>query len=367
MTGISTPFAIPTTPDAVTPGWLETALGRAYPGTKVVRAEVSGFFGYKPNKARVSIDYAPGAATDLPRRLIVKGGFKKGSGGESLTGLDIGLELEVLAYRDLVPHLDARTPRCLCVEFDAQRYDGIVLLEDLDPLGAVFLKDRAHLSREEAERFVEALARLHAPWLGSADLRDGGRFGPASPLAERTTRLYRDYLDRMIEPTHWRGLLELPRGAAVPRLLQDVERIGHAWSRMKAILATCPLTIGHGDEHIGNLWLDAHGEPGFIDWCSRREAWAVGFAYLLASTLDVLDRRAWEQDLLKRYLDALGRAGAPVPAWNDAWTWYRAAVLFPYLAWLNNSPKWQPESVNTRNAVRGAMAVVDLDTLGLLA
>lgn len=135
---------------------------------------------------------------------------------------------------------------------------------------------------------------------------------------------------------------------------------------MNLALRECPLTIVHGDEHLGNLYLDAQGRPGFIDWCSRREAWIVSYAYFIISTLDVSDRRQWERGLLEIYLESLREFGAEGPEFERAWMQYRCAALFPFLAWINNDAKWQPEAINMRNAQRGAMAVIDHDTLGLL-
>ncbi|MDT4861413.1 hypothetical protein FQZ97_960190 [compost metagenome] len=92
----------------------------------------------------------------------------------------------------------------------------------------------------------------------------------------------------------------------------------------------------------------------------------IGFTYFLLSTLDVLDRRAWELPLLQRYLARLTECGAQAPSFDDAWHQYRCTSLFPLLTWVNNSAKWQPEAVNTRNAMRAAWAVVDHDALNLL-
>lgn len=136
--------AIVDIPDAlpeITPEWLTAALGGRYPGVVVVDCEVSGFLGYKPNKACVSLRYnATGRGAGLPETMIVKGGFKRDGGGQTLSGLDLGLELELLAYKELTEHLDARTPYCHFVHFDPARYDGIMLIEDLAPQGAVFFE-----------------------------------------------------------------------------------------------------------------------------------------------------------------------------------------------------------------------------------
>lgn len=358
---------IPTRLEQIDVAWLSQALAQSYPGVEVTAVSVDGFLGYKPNKARLHLSYnVAGERAGLPASMIVKGGFKHAPSGEELSGLDIGLELELLAYRDLVPHVAARTPHCYYLHFDAERYDGVMLLEDLTPQGAVFLKERPALELAEAEAFIDAMAQLHAPWLDGASFDPGGRFGPDSSLAERTERLQSQYLDQLVHPQRWDMLMALPRGAALPRQLQDAPRLAAAHRRMKDVLRACAQTLVHGDEHLGNLYLDRDGNAGFIDWCARREPWVIGFTYFLLSTLDALDRRTWERPLLRRYLAALQAHGAQVPSFDEAWYLYRCSTLFPLLTWVNNSAQWQPEAVNTRNALRAAWAVIDHDALNLL-
>ncbi|MCK8683279.1 phosphotransferase family protein [Pseudomonas umsongensis] len=358
---------IPTRLDQVDATWLSHVLSLRHPGVQVTHVQVSDFLGYKPNKARLHLRYnTVGEHAGLPASMIVKGGFKRTPSGEELSGLDIGLELELQAYQELVPHLNARTPDCFYVHFDPRQYDGVMLIEDLDPSGATFLKHRNCLALHEAEAFIDAMAQLHAPWLDGVAFAEGTQFGPQSPLNERTERLQREYLDQMVHPQRWDALMALPRGAALPRQLQDPQRLAAALQCMKALHRNCAQTLVHGDEHLGNLYFDAQGNAGFIDWCARRQPWVVGFTYFLLSCLDALDRRAWERPLLQRYLVGLEACGAQAPSFDEAWLLHRSTCVFPLLTWVNNSAKWQPESINTRNALRAAWAVVDHDTLNLL-
>jgi Ser/Thr protein kinase RdoA (MazF antagonist) len=157
-----------------------------------------------------------------------------------------------------------------------------------------------------------------------------------------------------------------PRGAALPRQLQDATRVSAAQQKLNELLRGCSQTIVHGDEHLGNLYLDSDGNAGFIDWCARREPWVIGFTYFLISTLDALDRRRWEEPLLQYYLSRLAHHGAQPPSFAEAWLLHRCTTLYPMLTWFNNSAKWQPESVNTRNCMRAALAVIDHNVLDLL-
>lgn len=361
------PVIIPDTPADITPEWLTSILALGHPDVVVTAAKVSGFFGHKPNKVKATVSYdQAGRSAGLPTSLVIKGGFTGNQADASRTGLDIGLELELLAYAELVPHLPVNTPRPLVTVFDAQGYRGVMVMEELSAPGTRFLNAEDSLSYPQAAAFLDAQARFHAPWLDSRDFDPGGRFGPESGLGERTRRLHDGYIDRLVRPEYWQTFIALPRGACLPRILREPDRVARAQERMNELHRSCAQTIVHGDEHLGNLYIDADGRPGFLDWCARREPWVVGFTYFLLSTLDPLDRRQWERALLRHYLDRLRHHGANPPDFEVAWHAHRCTALFPFLTWLNNSPRWQPESVNTRNTMRAALAVIDHDTLSLL-
>src|SRR3546814_15428763 len=78
---------------------------------------------------------------------------------------------------------------------------------------------------------------------------------------------------------------------------------------------TCALPIfSHGDAHLGNMFFEIDGRPGFLDW----QAWQEGpymhdVAYSIIGNLKVEDRRAAEKDLLAGYLTALKAHGVANP------------------------------------------------------
>jgi Phosphotransferase enzyme family len=336
----------------------------------VKSVSVSNFIGHKPNKARVQVEYnAAGKKAGLPASLFVKGGFK-GVNNETVSGidagLDIGTEVELLAYHGLVSHLEVNTPQVFAVMFDQKSYSGIVVMEDLALANVTFLKSSPGLSYVQAAAFVDALARIHAPWMNSPQFAAGGQFGPSSSLAECSARLKDGYINHMATTPRWADYVALPRGAAMPCMFQDAARVAAAQKKMNELHQACARTIVHGDEHLGNLYLDAKGNPGFIDWCARIEPWAISVSYFLVVTIDTMDRRQWERPLLHLYLERLARYGATVPNFEEAWLMYRCTTLYPFLVWFINSAKWQPEAVNTRNTVRGALAMMDHDTFDLL-
>jgi hypothetical protein len=367
-TSTDTTCFIPTHAEEITPAWLTGVMAKHAPGAQVLSAQIGDFFGHKPNKVRVKVEYnEAGRKAGLPTSLVAKGAFKNKSGQHALSDLDLGMELELAAYADVVPHLPwVKTPRCFSVSFDAESHSGMLVLEDLDLVGAVFLRQASSLSYAQACAFIDLQARLHAQWMDSPEFEAGGRFGPGSSLRLRSDRLHTEYLSQLTRPEYWDSFLAQPRGAILPRLLQDPDRVAMAQAKMAEVHRSCAHTLAHGDEHLGNLYLDAAGQPGFIDWCARREPWAIGYIYLVVSCLDPLDRRQWEVPLLCRYLDGLTRHGAKAPSFEEAWYAYRCTMLFPFLVWISNSAKWQPESINARNTMRAALAMLDHDVFTLL-
>lgn len=152
----------------------------------------------------------------------------------------------------------------------------------------------------------------------------------------------------------------------MPRLLRDADRMERGWFRLVEMLAGHGTVIVHGDEHLGNLGMEAGGTPIFYDFLARGEPWPLGLVRFLIPTLDTLDRRAWEKALLAGYLADLRRFGVDAPTFEEAWLAYRAAAICPLMIWLNNSSSWQPEATNTANAARAAAAVLDHDSFAIL-
>ncbi|KXU33797.1 hypothetical protein A0J57_03925 [Sphingobium sp. 22B] len=362
---ISPDLPIPRSLSDITPDWINRGLAARFPGIGVKAVRVEGFVGHKPNKAVVYLDHGAPPFDGVPQSVFVKGSFKADPDAPK-SGLDVGNELELLSYEEVVPFIAVNTPDCYAMRFDQERCEGVAILKDIHAAGAVSLKERAQLEYDEAAAFIDSLARTHAPWLGSAELEPGGRFGPGSPLVQRTLKIHESYIEQLVKPEYWDNFVTLPRGEALPRMLRDASRMAAAMKRMHAVHRGMARTVIHGDEHLGNLYLEADGTPGFLDWCARVEAWPISFSYFLVSVLDTGDRRNWERPLLARYIAGLKAHGAVAPSFEEAWYAYRCTIVYSLLIWLNNSSKWQPEAVNTRNAVRAANALLDHDVFRLL-
>lgn len=301
----------------------------------------------------------------MPPTMVVKGSFP---GYESKGDIvDFSNVAEVASYRDVFSRIDINHPRAYVADLDpVTGGSGVMLLEDLAERGVSYFTARDTLGFAAIKRFVGAIAGFHAETWNSPEFAAGGVWGPETVIGQNNSLLYKNYFDMLLESPTWADSLTEPRGAALPGSLTDQARFKVAWRKLMAIYAACPKVIVHGDEHLGNLFVEPGGKPGFMDPFARPDSWIAGYVYFTVVTLDPIDRRNWEQPLLEHYLNCLTELGVDAPGFEEAWYVYRCATLYPLMVWLHNSSKWQPEWANTANAVRSGLAVLDHDAYGLL-
>ena len=68
--------------------------------------------------------------------------------------------------------------------------------------------------------------------------------------------------------------------------------------------------------------------------CACKGNWGRDVSYAITTSLTTENRRAWEQDLLRLYLESLAAAGGRKVRFDDAWTIYRQQT-FSALAWVD--------------------------------
>jgi aminoglycoside/choline kinase family phosphotransferase len=96
----------------------------------------------------------------------------------------------------------------------------------------------------------------------------------------------------------------------VPKAFHDTKRVLAGLKAMWAMVDDGPQTFCHGDPHQGNLFFEADGTPGYLDF----QAYVHGSSlhdinYLVVGALSVEDRQKHDRDLLKFYLSELHRLG----------------------------------------------------------
>jgi hypothetical protein len=335
--------------------WLSQALAEAAPGAAVIRAERLETLWGTGTKVLFEVAYnAAGQAAGLPTRLWVKGGF-----AEHREAMLFLYQLEARFFREIAPQLDIRTPRRLFAGASADQ--GIVVLEDLHQAGAEICRVQQPLDFDQAAAFLDALAAMHARWWNSPDLDDPQKLGwlqRHDPLPDDD---WGAYGRGQLQPDTWARYMQLPRALALPKRFRDREAMHAALQALRRVDAQGPTCLIHADAHLGNLFIDADGRPGFLDWQSvRRGHWAQDVTYFMISALDPLDRRAWDRALVEGYLEGLRRRGVQGPPDTDeAWAAIRAHIVYGLFYWMVNPVEWQAEVNNCAVAPRFAWAAVD--------
>ena len=357
---VDTDLRAPMTVEQLTPAWMSAALSRSIPGVRVESCSAIEAIWGMAGKARLQLEYNDvGREARLPPTMVVKAGF-----GRFPPEMDWTYAVEVWAYRHVVPTLEVNTPHCYFAGIDP---DGrsFMLIEDLVPRNVTFCRVLNPLDYRQAASFLDTYARIHARWWDSPELRPGGRLGFLKKTLEPGAVEF--WMNYCLEPGQWNEIAERPRSKAFPAKLVNREAMERALHAFRAMHDTEPLCVNHGDEHLGNLFIDQDGRPGIFDWQTRKAPWHMSVAYFIAGALAIDDRRRWEQSLLACYLERLAiYRDSPSLDWDAAWLAYRRSLIWGYFIWLSNPDSTQGAANNMANTTRLGMAVLDHDSFNLI-
>ena len=336
--------------------WLSAALAERYRDVEVVSVRQDPALEGTATKVRVHLEYnRAGGDAGLPPTLMVKGGF-----GAHRDLMAYIYQLEARFYRDLAPALNISVPACFYAACDVDRNQAIVILEDLDARGAQCCRVESPLNFQDAAAQLSLLAACHARWWNSKEFDAAGALAWVEPLDPLPEGVAGSYQRGQLRPEVYAHYMGLPRGVAVARMFHDRNRMERAMEQLRVVDRAGPFCLLHGDAHLGNLYFDRDRKAGLLDWQSvRKGPWAHDVTYLLISSLDMLDRRAWEAPLLRHYLAALSDLGVDAPSFDEAWHAYRQQIIYGLYYWLVNPIEFQLEVNNCAVAARFALAAVD--------
>ena len=294
----------------LSPEWLGYTLG-----VPVRSVSVTESLATIASKVRFRVEY-DGHQGALPDAFCVKAYF------DEPARASLG-QLEARFYRELAPLLGLRVPRCIHAGIDPDTGHGLVLMNDLVAAGARFLTALSPYSVDDVARTLEQLARMHAVDPARTAPPDSGWLSPR--LSGYLDYVSEERLQQQLDDGRGDGLAPATRNAA---------RLRAAFAVLASRATTAPACYIHGDAHAGNLYIDADGQPGLIDWqVVQRGPWELDVAYHLVAVLDVPDRQRSEADLLVHYLDAVRAHGGEPPSYADAWDAYRDALAYGYFMW----------------------------------
>lgn len=350
------PDCIPLDWNEITPEWMTAALQNRLPGVKVRDAVIVTHDDGTNRRVRFGLDYAEGSG---PKTVFLKAH----AADNRVTHLRNGnLWNEARLFASGVD-LPVDHPVVYKAVVDLLGLDFLLVMEDIKLRGGDPRDATRPMTPNQVAHGLRALARLHSrywnvspescpklAWLQTWAPTEGWQWG------------LRRFVPRGLE----RGRPFLP--AAVSAFTAD--QVVDAWARYVGALASGPVTMTHGDLHIGNTYVLPDDTVGFLDWqVVRRGGWSQDLGHFIGSALTKEDRRAHERELLEIYRTSLDVPKDELPSAEQAWLVYRASAIYGLTIWLSTlgTDGWQSRVVCETLADSFAAAFVELDTLGALS
>ncbi len=354
--GSAGPAAVPADWSEVTAGWMTGALADHHPDAQVSDVALVMRDDGTNRRARFGLTYAAGSG---PATVFLKGSEREHAELHNRNGT-LFIEADLFASGVALP---VDHPLVYKVVIDRPALDFTLVMEDLTARGADPRDATRPMTVDQVAAGLRSLARLHSRYWG---------FGAATHPALAWVQTWaptegfqaglRSFVPRGLD----RSAAQLPPEVAA----YDGAGIVALWARYVTSLSREPMTLLHGDAHIGNTYVLPDDEVGFLDWqVAHRGGWAQDVGYFLVGCLTVADRRAHEADLIAEYRRALDVPESAGPSPAEAWLRYRASAAYGLPIWLSTlgTDGWQRREVSLALVERYAAAFVELETLSALA
>jgi hypothetical protein len=343
--------------DEITPDLLNTALADRFPDARINGVSIEESHHGFSTVLRLHITADPAShAAGLPKSLMLKGQFEQATKERGREFTYKSLEMEYHAY-SILPGLGLNMPEVFFMRIAPEQSQMMLLMEDLALRGVHFQNGLNPNTPEQVYRRLTAMAEFHSKTWASPELEEGGKY---RFLPGNGATMFVDYMDHAgFDLAEWEKYTSWPRGQACPRKLLDYD-----WMRRILLYAgelsdAEPNCLIHGDTHLGNLYEDADGTPGFFDSLTRREHGLLEATYHICNALDPIDRRKHDRDMIAHYRNELIRFGVKVRPLADMMHQYATYLSVNLVTFLVNHPTYQSESFNTTHSVRAAIAMMD--------
>lgn len=312
--------SIPRRWEDVTPDWMTRAVHGNYPGAVVDQVDLLMSDDGTNRRARFALHYEQGSGPDV---VFVKaeGKFREVHARNG----NLFNEPELFACGAAIP-VDHPFPYSVLI--DRPGLDYVIVMEDVTRRGADPRDATRPLSVAQVANGLGGLAILHShywrfsgvthpqlAWVATWAADEGFAVGLRARVPQGLERA----------------------GPCLPAVVRrlDSEWIVDAWSRSVDLLSKEPVTLLHGDPHVGNTYVLPDDDVGFLDWqVLRRGSWAHDAGYFLVSALTVEDRRRSEAELIEAYRTQLDVPDEQKPTADDAWLRYRATPAYGLAVWL---------------------------------
>ncbi|KAH0845741.1 phosphotransferase [Fonsecaea pedrosoi] len=222
---------------------------------------------------------------------------------------------EAVFYRRFGDRLSAGLPHCYGAVVDRHAWFTLVL-EDLGLYDGYQGAQLEGCDYKHAQLALKALAQLQAPILGDAQLDEDEWLNKPPALDQK-------FFNECLPIFRTRQKLPPEQEQLLNWLSENLD---DWWATREG-----PFCIFHGDFRLDNILFlakDNHRavavDWGGLGWASpMRDA-----GYFLGNGLTIENRRKWEKDLIREYLDELNRWSKVQLTWEQAWKQYRLQSIY---------------------------------------
>jgi hypothetical protein len=351
--------------ESITDRWLTAVLCRDVPGAQVVAHTLGPVDTGSSNRRRIEVQYNDaGNRAQLPRALFCKASHELAN--RIVLGVSGAAFAETHFYNQIRPNLDIEAPLSFHARFDPETFNSMVMLGDLGSTVTEFCSHETVVTLERARSQMRLLARVHGTTFSHPRIQSELTKLQTWPEFFRSTEAFG------LQAGSTQGFL-VAEEVIPPRLFARSADIWPATIRSLDIHANWSVSLMHGDVHLKNWYVAGNGEMGLSDWqCATRGHWSRDLAYTISSALTVENRREWERELIRYYVEELRAAGGPVVSFNEAWNAYRQQLITALTWWTvtltppSGLPDMQPKDITLAFIHRMSTAMDDVDSLDAL-
>jgi hypothetical protein len=284
-----------------------------------------------------------------------------------LLGVCSGGEGESGFFNKVRNRIELETPVHIHAAFDPSTYAYIVVMKDLRG-AADFCNEKSRIDWDKACKLVTTLAKIHSRFYESPELgttllpfKTWPRFWGDNLIGQPQ---FAEYCDRGFAAAE---------SVIPPGLFKRRAEIWPATEKCVTLHDRLPRTLVHCDVHLANWYIAQNGNMGLTDWQAVSIGhWSRDYIYATGTALTIEDRRKWEKDLLRLYLEKMAEFGAPKIAFDDAWLAIRQQLPTALAYWTitlrpaEGMPPMQPESISYEFIKRLTAAMEEMDSLDSL-
>lgn len=354
---------VPPSYASITCEWLTAVLCSDVPGAAVTEFSLDERDDGSSNRRRIFLSYnQAGSDAGFPARVFCKAAETLEN--RMVLGVSETAKAEADFYNLVRPRLDIPAPSARYARFDPKSFAYLIMMDDM-AADVRFPDERTTLSRAQAEQMAITLAGLHSrfhanPALGTTEL----------PF--KTWPVW--WADQMYGAPDFPRFCDKGFGEISDQLPERlVRRRAEVWPATEKSVARhheLPHTLIHGDVHLKNWFILPDDRMGLHDWqLTTIGHWSRDFVFATTTALTIEQRRDWQLDLLRFYIERMEANGVPKIGFNDALLNIRQQLMTAFAFWTitmcptDEMPQMQPRRTTVEFLKRMGAAIDDYESL----